>query len=590
MSFSKFKMIFKSQSPDIIRTNQELPLWISSSQHADVVLVPKYLSLWSWLFESSYSCLSKTAPYEVQGFTDVITKRHVSFNDLKRYTTYISTALTALHGLREGDVIIVFGKNSIWYPVATLAAVRVGAIACGVSPDYTVEELSFSLQLSKAKFILTTAHAAEKACTAAIKCGLSKNSVILIDGAKPGMTDLEQLIQAGQTQGLTETKPYQIPQGKTNAEVCAYLCFSSGTTGLPKAVKISHANIIAQCLQIQQITPSDHDKILAALPFYHITGIVHQLHLPILLNAHVYVLPSFTMDLLLKTVVEYRVKELLIVPPILIRLVQDDESETLSKYDLTHVRRFSSGAAPLSPEILSLLEKKFPGTGFKQGYGMTESCSAIASHPPSKYAYKYADKVGMLVGSTEVRVVDPETGTDSRSGEVGEIWARGPQVAMGYLDNPEATLEAFDKDGFLHTGDIGKIDDEGLLAITDRMKEMIKVKGISVAPAEMENLLLSHPSVSDVAVCCIPDHRAGERPKAFVVLKQSNQQSAVEAGWALINYTKSKKAKHKWIVEVEIVNEIPKSPAGKILRRKLRQLSTGDGRSVIRDQPPTVKL
>lgn len=513
-------------------------------------------SLWSWLFDS--------LPSNVQGFTDANTKEHITFKDVKEYTAHLSTALTH-HGLREGDVVVIYGRNSIWYPVAALSALRVGAIACGVSPAYNVEELTFSLGVSKAKFILTTPEVAETATAAAANTGLSKDNVFLMEGN--GMTSIQSLIQEGKT--LKQTKPYEIPQGKSNTDVCGYLCFSSGTTGLPKAVMISHANVIAQCLQTQYITPADHDKILAALPFYHITGIVHQLHVPISRNAHVYVLPSFTLDSMLKTVVDYKIKELLLVPPILIRLVR----ETVT-HDLSHVTRFSSGAAPLSPEILVLLERKYPGTGFKQGYGMTESCSVLTAHPTSKSAYKYGHKVGMLVGSTEARIVDPDTGKDCAVGQSGEIWARGPQITMGYLDNPKATEETF-KDGFLHTGDIGAFDEEGMLTITDRMKEMIKVKGISVAPAELENLLLGHPAVSDVAVCGIADQRAGERPKAYVVLKPHQQ----EDGHGLIEFVKSKKARHKWIAEVEFVGEIPKSPAGKILRRKLQS----SGR-VYRDQ------
>ncbi|KAF7555605.1 hypothetical protein G7Z17_g2035 [Cylindrodendrum hubeiense] len=562
-------MIFKSQSPDII--------------------LPKNVSLWSWLFESPHSCFSKLPQHSIQGFTDVFTKNHVSFQDLKSHATHLSTALKTLYGLQEGDVVIIYSRNSIWYPVATLAAIRIGAVACGVSPEYNVEELSYTLRVSKAKFIFTTVELADRAYASAANSGIRKENVVLLDGEGSSIQTIQTLVSKAQALGEAATVPrYEIPRGKLNSDICASLCFSSGTTGLPKAVMISHGNIIAQCLQVQQITPSDHNKMLAALPFYHITGIVHQMHLPISTNAHVYVLPKFTLDTLLSTVAEYKVKELLMVPPILIRLVREDA--IVSKYDLSHIVRFSSGAAPLSQEILALLEKKFPGTGFKQGYGMTESCSVITAHPPSKYAYKFGNRVGMVVASTEVRIVDPVTGKDCGVGEAGEVWARGPQVTMGYLDNPKETAESFDKDGFLHTGDIGKFDTEGFLSITDRMKEMIKVKGIAVAPAELENLLLGHASVSDVAICGIPDDRAGERPKAFVVLKPSHASSPEKEGLALIQYVKANKARHKAVVEVEIVSEIPKSPAGKILRRKLREASGSAVNVIVRDEPTKAKL
>ncbi|KAH7127309.1 CoA ligase [Dactylonectria macrodidyma] len=559
-------MIFKSQSPDIN--------------------VPPDQSLWDRLFESIESAICKTSQSEVQGFTDAITQESISYLDLRRHATALSTALSIYHDIQHGDVVIVCGRNSIWYPVATLSAVRLGAIACGVSPEYTEDELAFSLRVSKAKVIFATTDTLSKAYAAALKVGLKKENVILTSGTSNSTPSIHGLLKrVRDSVTIQEVSQFRIPQGKTNRDVCAFLCFSSGTTGLPKAVMLSHANIIAQCLQVEQITPSDHRKILAALPFYHITGIVHQLHLPILLNARVYVLSTFTMDLLLKTVADNKIKELLVVPPILIRLVR--EPKLVDNYDLSHVARFSSGAAPLSQEILTLLEKKFPGTGFKQGYGMTESCSAITSHPPSKYAYKYADRVGMLVGSTEVRIVDPTNGKDCGIGQVGEIWARGPQVAMGYLNNKKATAETFDQDGFLHTGDIGKFDEEGLLSITDRMKEMIKVKGIGVAPAELEDLLLGHPLVNDTAVRGIPDDSAGERPKAYVVLEPSNSLPSADAARQLIQFVKSKKARHKWIVEVDIVSKIPKSASGKILRKNLHQLEVVVS---IRDERRRVKL
>ncbi len=235
---------------------------------------------------------------------------------------------------------------------------------------------------------------------------------------------------------------------------------------------ISHQNVIAQCLQIQLITPADLTRILAVLPSFHITGLVHALHLPVLLNATVVMLPAFTMKGMLDTVVEYQLSELLLVPPILIRMVRDP---IVDNYDLSFLRRFSSGAAPLSEEIINLLKKKFPQTGFKQGYGMTESCSCITAHPPSHYDYKYAHSVGTVVASTTVKIMK-EDGTEGGVGEPGEIWAKGPQIVMGYLNNEAATRDTFDADGYLHTGDQGSIDADGVITILDRIKEMIKVK------------------------------------------------------------------------------------------------------------------
>lgn len=339
---------------------------------------------------------------------------------------------------------------------------------------------------------------------------------------------------------------------------------------------IAHQNVIAQCLQVIQITPSDLKRILAVLPSFHITGLVHALHLPALINAEVIMLPSFTMRSMLDTVVEYQLKELLLVPPILIRLVRDP---IVDEYDLSFLRRFSSGAAPLSEEIIQLLKKKFPQTGFKQGYGMTESCSCITAHPPSLYDYKNAHAVGTVVASTTVKIVKDD-GTEAGIGEPGEILAKGPQIVMGYLNNEKATHESFDKDGYLHTGDQGAIDENGIITITDRIKEMIKVKGIGVAPAELEDLLLGHPKVSDVAVLGINDEYSGEVPKAYIV-PQRGEKTGHDLGMELIAYVKEKKVRYKAVKEVEFIDEIPKSASGKILRRVLRDKERNGQRGVV---------
>lgn len=343
---------------------------------------------------------------------------------------------------------------------------------------------------------------------------------------------------------------------------------------------IAHQNVIAQCLQVQTITPSDLKRILAVLPSFHITGLVHALHLPALVNAQVIMLPAFTMKAMLDVVVEYKLAELLLVPPILIRMVRDP---IVDNYDLSFLRRFSSGAAPLSEEIIQLLKKKFPQTGFKQGYGMTESCSCITAHPPSLYEYKYAHAVGTVCASTTIKIMK-EDGTEGGVNEPGEILAKGPQVVMGYLNNEKATRETFDEDGYLHTGDQGAIDENGVVTILDRIKEMIKVKGIGVAPAELEDLLLGHDKVEDVAVLGIADEYSGEVPKAYIVPMSSVGESR-ELGTELIKFVREKKVRYKAVKEIEFIDAIPKSASGKILRRVLRDKSrSGEHGMTVREE------
>jgi 4-coumarate--CoA ligase len=563
---------------------------LSVSVTNDEPTVPSLLPVWTWLFDSEHSSLNRVPSNKIQGYTDASTKEHLSYADVKVHTTHLSTALVKKYGFKERDTLALFAPNTVWYPVAMFGALRVGGMISGASPAYNVEEMTYALKTAQAKFLFTVPGSMKVAAAAAKNAGIPQDHVFLLEGTLEGFTTMAELLRMGKSYGKTGQIPqYQLPQGKTNSDVCGFLSFSSGTTGLPKAVMISHSNVIAQCLQIQQITPSNHSRILAVLPLFHITGLVHQLHLPIVLNANVYMLPAFTLESMLQTVQDYKMEELLLVPPILIRIVR--EPRILQKYDLRSIKRFSSGAAPLSPEILRLLQTTFPGTGFKQGYGMTESCSCITAHPPEKYDYKYGSRVGTIVANTEVKIVDPVSGDECGLKQPGEVWARGPQVVMGYLNNPKATAETFDKNGFLHTGDIGFLDEEGLLSITDRLKEMIKVKGIGVAPAELEDCLLAHDEVVDVAVLGIPDEYAGERPKAYVVLKPDSKSDTEAACIRLIEYVQGKKVRHKWVTEVEVIDEIPKNPSGKILRRVLRDMVKDGKRGIrVKDKRERAKL
>ncbi|GAB7355392.1 hypothetical protein MBLNU459_g5913t1 [Dothideomycetes sp. NU459] len=545
--------------------------------------LPRDLAVWDWLFDSSYSPLRNNPESSLGGYTNALTKERLSYADVKTATTHLSTALVTHYAFRPGDTVALFSQNTIWYPVAMLGTLRAGGVVSGASPAYNVEEMSYALRTAGAKFLMTHPASMEVAVAAAAQAGIPKSRLFLLEGEMYGFTTVKQLIEMGRRQGSGgQTPSFKIPKGKTNGDVCGFLSFSSGTTGLPKAVMIAHQNVIAQCLQVRQITPSDHKRVLAVLPLFHITGLVHGLHLPVLINAEVVMLPSFTMKSMLDTIVEYQLRELLLVPPILIRLVRDP---IVDEYDLSFLRRFSSGAAPLSEEIIQLLKKKFPQTGFKQGYGMTESCSCITAHPPEFYDYEHAHSVGTICASTSVKIVK-EDGSEAGINEPGEILAKGPQIVMGYLNNEKATKESFDADGYLHTGDQGVIDEKGLITITDRLKEMIKVKGIGVAPAELEDLLLGHPKVEDVAVLGIKDEYSGELPKAYVVpksgtAKQGDDKAAQELGRELLKYVRDKKVRHKHVKEIEFIDVIPKSASGKILRRVLRDKSRGGEKGVI---------
>lgn len=459
------------------------------------------------------------------------------------------------------------------------ATVRAGGRVNGASPAYNVEEMSHALRTAGTKFLFTLPNALDVALKACEAVGLPKNRVFLLEGQHEDFRSIQDLIMLGR---WCEPVPHwSIPKGQTNRQVCGFLNFSSGTTGLPKAVMLSHHNIIAQCHQLKQlqvVPPGERYRILAVMPLFHITGLVRFCNYPVLMNGDSVMLPSFTMEAMLKAIVEYRIPELILVPPILIRIVRDS---IVDRYlpDLQRiVKRWSSGSAPTAPEIIELLRQKFPNTGFRQGYGATESTACISCHPPSHYDYKYATTGGILCANTVAKVIDLDNpNKELGPNQTGEICARGPQIAMGYLGNPTATAETFDEDGFLHTGDVGYLDEEGLFHIEDRIKEMIKVKGQQVAPAELEDTLLGHNVVEDCAVLGIQDPYAGERPKAYVVLKQGVQPSQA-VGKQLLQFIKERKVRYKWATEIEFTDVVPKSPTGKLLRRILKTKDREKGR------------
>lgn len=318
-----------------------------------------------------------------------------------------------------------------------------------------------------------------------------------------------------------------------------------------------------------------------------VSGLVRFLHWPIASNDECVMLPHFTMENVLEAIVKYRITDLTLVPAIVIRLINDP---IVDKYDLTSVKVIACGAAPVGSEVIQRLHDKMPWTGFRQSYGMTESCCCLSTHPPELYDYKYGNNAGKLLASTVVKIVDVDTGRELGPNETGEILAKGPQIAIGYLNNAKETAETFGADGFLRTGDIGKIDSEGFIHIVDRIKEMIKVKGQQVAPADLEQVLLGHPYVADCAVLGIPDAYSSEKPKAFVVLKSHVRPNAA-AGHELMQHVKERRVRYKWVKEVEFVDEIPKGPSGKILRRLLRNTDgKNSGRVVVKDVSSSARL
>jgi len=460
----------------------------------------------------------------------------------------------AARGFKKGDVFAIYCPNLPEYAIAFLGVAMAGGINTTVNPLYTVDELANQLNDSKARFLVTIAPFLDKAKEAAAK---SKVEEVFVMGDAPGATPFSALLAGGKA-------PPAIRFDTANDLVA--LPYSSGTTGLPKGVMLTHRNLVANLAQCEGMKSfegfGENDVSIAVLPFFHIYGmVVIQLYV-LAKGATLITLPKFDLEEFLGTIQKYKVTVAPLVPPIVLALAKHP---VVDKYNLKSLRMIFCGAAPLG-EGVALEAARRVGCKVAQGYGMTEASPVTHLSPSQRPDYKVASS-GSVVPNTEVMVVDPVTLQPQGVGAEGELWIRGPQIMKGYLNRPKDTADSITPEGWYRTGDIGKVDEQGYFFVVDRLKELIKYKGMQVAPAELEALVLTHPAVADVAVIPSPDEEAGEIPKAFIVLKAGQQLTAE----ALMDFVSGKVAPHKKIRRVEFIAQVPKSASGKILRRVLVQ-------------------
>ena len=433
-----------------------------------------------------------------------------------------------------------------------------GGINTTVNPLYTVEELATQLRDSGARLLVTVPAFLDKAREGAARSAVRE---IVVLGAAEGATPFERLLESPPT---AATPPIDVRRD------IVVLPYSSGTTGLPKGVMLTHWNLVAnlaQCAGAENFDAfKERDTIIAVLPFFHIYGMVVCMLLPLAEGGTVVTMPRFDLQGFLAILAKYRVTIAPLVPPIVLGLAKHP---TLGELDLSSLRLVFSGAAPLGEDLARGLSARL-GCPVVQGYGMTEASPVTHLSPTTNAPFK-PGSIGRVVPNTEVKLVAVDTARPvTGPGQDGELWIRGPQIMKGYLNRPEDTASAVDGEGWYHTGDVGHVDDDGFFYIVDRTKELIKYKGLQVAPAELEALLLGHPAVLDAAVVRSPDEEAGEVPKAFVVLKADEASRAVSAE-ALMSFVAERVAPHKRIRRVEFIDQIPKSASGKILRRLLVQ-------------------
>ncbi|MBK8899661.1 MAG: 4-coumarate--CoA ligase family protein [Anaerolineaceae bacterium] len=476
--------------------------------------------------------------------------RTITYAQLGGAIRLVASSL-AKRGFGKGDVLAIYSPNIPEYAVAFHAVSLLGATVTTVNPLYTAQELAQQLKDAGARYLLTISLFLENAKTAAAQTSIEEIFTFdPVDGATPFATLL-------QSDGA-------LPEITINpAEDVVVLPYSSGTTGYPKGVMLTHRNIVANLVQMDGITGIDitheDDIIMGILPFYHIYGMVVIMNMSLSRGATIVTMPRFDMVQFLELVQKHKVTRVNLVPPILVGLAKHP---IVDQYDLSSLVELFSGAAPLGQALADEVKNRLH-CRVVQGYGLTETSPVTHVYNQTLSEAEKLSSIGPAIPNTEVMVVDPTSGEPVGRNTNGEIWIRGPQVMKGYLNNPDATDATIDEEGWLHTGDIGYVDDEGFFYIVDRLKELIKYKGFQVAPAELEALLLSHPAIADVAVIPSPDEEAGEVPKAFVVLKAETTAEAIME-WVAERVSPQKKVRR-----VEFVSEVPKSLSGKILRRVL---------------------
>lgn len=452
-------------------------------------------------------------------------------------------------GIRKGSVVGIVSPNCPEYAIAFLAVASLGATCSTVNPIATAEEIGAQFADSAAQMLITVPALLEKCQAARTKASTVQEIVVFGDaeGARP----FQSLLEPGDAAPAVSIDP---------ATDVVALPYSSGTSGIPKGVMLTHRNLIANLCQTQSTTKmlTEEDRVIGVLPFFHIYGMVVIMLGALVEGATIITMPRFDLEQFLDVMSKHRITYGNVVPPIILALAKHP---LVDKYDLSSLRTLFSGAAPLSDDLAGSCAKRLK-VNVRQGYGLTETSPVTHFHPIESDVVKYGS-VGPPVPNTACRLVNPETGIDVPEGERGEMWIQGPQVMKGYLNKPDATAACLTSDGWFKTGDVATVDGDGWFAIVDRVKELIKYKGLQVAPAELEAVLLSHPAIADAAVIPVADDEAGEVPKAFVVLRGELTPEAIMA------YVAAHVSPYKKVRIVEITDAIPKSPSGKILRRLL---------------------
>ncbi|KAK6153144.1 hypothetical protein DH2020_012783 [Rehmannia glutinosa] len=481
---------------------------------------------------------------EATALVNSVTSHRISYSQFHLCVKALAFSLRTEVGLSRNDVAFVLSPNSTRVPILYFALLSIGVAVSAANPISTKSEISRQVKISKPVVAFATSATAAK-----LSDSEHELKTILIDSA-----EFEDM--------MTRRIASELGEVEVRQNDVAAILFSSGTTGQVKGVAITHRNFIAITANYysQRQERSSPTVGLYTVPYFHVFGFHYCLKSVALGDAVVVMEERFELGKMLRAVEELKVTLLAVVPPIVVGMVKSDLTRN---FDLGSLEAVGCGAAPLGIDLIQAFTNKFP-----KGYGMTET-SGVAFRPMGDDEYVRWGSVGKLLGTNEAKIVVPDTGIALPPRKAGELWIKGPTVMKGYVGDPKMNSESFVSDGWLRTGDICYIDDEGFLFVVDRVKELIKYKGYQVSPAELEQLLLSHPDIVDAAVIPYPDEEAGQVPLAFVV---RCPKSELDEG-QVVEFIGKQVAPYKKVRRVAFISSIPKSAAGKILRKELLKIS-----------------
>ncbi|KAK5946244.1 hypothetical protein PMZ80_000386 [Knufia obscura] len=509
-------------------------------------------------------------------------KRAYTFAEVRSAATGFGEGLQNLWDWQKGDVFALYVPNDVDVGPVIYGVFFAGGIVSPANPAYSPDELAFQLGNSGSKAVITTVQFLPNALKAADKVGIPRDRVLLLGEQRDKDHRVKHWTNIRKTSGALRYRRRKLHPDND----LAFLVYSSGTTGLPKGVMLSHRNVIADLCLIRGAVgkwyETGKDKILAVLPFFHIYGLTGLVHQPLHRGIELVVMPAFDLKLFLTTIQEQKITFIYVAPPVIVRLARD---KMVENYDLSSVKMITSGAAPLTQELVDAVHKRLK-IKINQAYGLSETSPMTHTQPWDEW-YDSVGSVGKMFPNMTAKYMSPEE-KELGPGEAGELWLAGPNIFKGYWQNDEATKDAIaEADGlrYFKTGDVGFQDENHNFYITDRVKELIKYKGFQVAPAELEGKLMDHPLVNDVAVIGIEDREMHtETPRAYIVhAKRAGEAGNKETGLPesdqdkkdaeeIINWVASKVANHKRLRGgVRFIEEVPKSAAGKILRRMLKE-------------------